>query len=170
MNKKEREEWFLQYYQKYFLDKGITPKGANAAFLRSVGCGHLLEDKPHQFITVALPNDYDIEKIKKYINHPHAWCRGILSIEKYSKVGENLHLHILKEGNYSKTKVVRDLARKFKIAPNFIDVRRGNEQTDYDNRLSYIKGDKVDEAKMENVQKDKEWRIENSLENYYLLN
>jgi len=165
----KNKENMIEYYEMYWFAKGKIPKGANAAALRSWGGGYLLEDKPHQLITVALPNDYDIEKIKKYINHPHTWCRGILSIERYSKVGENLHLHILKEGIYNKTKIVRDLSRKFKIATNFIDVRRGNEQTDYDNRLSYIKGDKVDEAKMESVQKDKEWRIANNLENYYLL-
>lgn len=123
--------------------------------------------KPHQFITVALPNDYPLKKILKYLEKPHKWLVGWISIERYSKSGENLHLHILKEGNYTKTKIIRDLARRFKVDSNFIDVRRGTEPTDYNNRLSYIKGDKMATEKMEHVAKDKQWRQENNLRDYY---
>ena len=126
-------------------------------------------EKPHQFITVALPNDYSLKRILRYVEQPHRWCTGWLTIEKYSKSGENLHVHILKEGNYSKTKIIRDLSRRFKVATNFIDVRRSRDQSDYNNRLSYIKGDKMDTEKMENVEKDKQWRIDSSLRDFYNL-
>ncbi len=137
---------------------------------RLYNCGDLLEDRPHQFITVALPNDYNISKILKYIHTPHKWNKGsLLSIEKYSKSGENLHIHILKEDYYSKTKIIRDLSTRFKVSGNFIDVRRGTEPADYEHRASYIKGDKMDTEKMEHVQKDKEWRKKNNLKDFYYI-
>jgi len=154
-------------FMKQYIKKNIVPTGALRRLFRDFGCGDLLNDKPHQFITVALPNDYPLKKILKYLEKPHKWLVGWITIEKYSKSGENLHLHILKEGNYSKTKLIRDLARRFKVESNFIDVRRGTEPTDWNHRLSYIKGDKMATEKMEHVQKDKEWRIENKLKDYY---
>ena len=165
--KAERNSTMRGIFLKLYINKGIEPQGGLRRLFRDFGCGDLLQDKPHQFITVALPNDYAIKDILRYIDNPHKWCKGLVSIEKYSKAGENLHLHILKEGYYSKSKIIRDLSRKFKIATNFIDVRRGTEPTDWNNRLSYIKGIKMDTEKMEHVEKDKTWRIENNLSNYY---
>lgn len=153
--------------KRQYINKGIVPTGALRRLFRDFDCGDLLNDKPHQFITVALPNDYDLKKLLNYINNPHKWCKGWISIEKYSKSGENLHMHILKEGNYSKTKIIRDLSRRFKIESNFIDVRKGTEPTDWNNRLSYIQGTKVSEEKMECVEKDKEWRKEHSIKDHY---
>lgn len=129
-------------------------------------CGEI----KHQFITIALPLDYDLKKIKKYIEKPHGWLIGaILSVERYSKVGENLHIHILKLGYYSKTKIIRDLSKKFKVSSNFIDVRVSAETTDYQHRENYIKGEKVDEHKMECVELDRAWREKHKIKHYYEL-
>ena len=166
---RERNGKMRGLLKKWYIDKGVVPTGALRKLFRDFECGDLLNDKPHQFITVALPNDYDIKKILNYISKPHKWCNGWISIEKYSKTGENLHMHILKEENYSKTKIIRDLSRRFKIASNFIDVRKGTEPTDWNNRLSYIQGTKVSEEKMEYVAKDKEWRKNANIRDYYNL-
>lgn len=168
--KKELSDDLLNSIRKstrYAIDNGIQ-RSASIHLLKWAGIYHeFYSEKPHQFITVALPNDYPLKRILKYLEKPHKWLVGWISIEKYSKSGENLHLHILKEGNYSKTKIIRDLARRFKVESNFIDVRRGTEPTDYNNRLSYIKGDKMATEKMEHVAKDKQWRQENNLRDYY---
>lgn len=156
------------HFIRDYINKGIVPQGALRRLFRDFDCGDLLKDEPHQMITVALPNDYDVKRIKSYIQKPHKWNKGsILSVERYSKSGENLHVHILKKGYYSKTKIIRDLSKKFKVASNFIDVRRGTEPVDYNNRLSYLKGFKKDDEKMESVQKDKEWRIKENLRDFY---
>lgn len=165
--KAERNSTMRGIFLKTYINKGIEPQGALRRLFRDFGCGDLLKDKPHQFITVALPNTTSLKRILRYIEQPHKWCKGWLSIEKYSKSGENLHLHILKEGYYSKTKIIRDLSRRFKVERNFIDVRRGTEPKDWNNRLSYIKGTKMDTDKMEHVTKDKEWRQKNNLRDFY---
>ncbi len=117
-----------------------------------------------------MPNDYNIEKIKEYIQTPHSWMDGaLLSVERYSNSGINLHIHILKTGYKSKTLIIRDLSRRFKIATNFIDVQRGKTATDYNNRIKYLKGNKMDTGKMENVLQDEEWRQKEGLNNFYKI-
>lgn len=125
----------------------------------------------HQFITIALPNTLGIIELKKKIYQlTYKYLEGaMLTVENFSASGENLHVHILKEGVYSKTRIIRDLARKFKIDENFVDVRLGKRVSDYQNRLAYIKGEKSDELKKENCQKDQEWRTQNGLEHIYIL-
>lgn len=131
----------------------------------------LIQAKPHQFITIALPIEYSINKLKNQITKKiNKWLSGSKCVvERYSKSGDNLHIHILKEGIYSKPKIIRDLSRKFKIDKNFVDVRSSTKKVDYDNRVKYISGNKNDEIKMEHVEKDAVWRKENDLEDIYNL-
>lgn len=152
------------------IKNGMVPQGALLRFIQDEGLQGLVEDTTHQLITVALPNDYNIEKIKEYIQNPHAWMNGaLLSIERYSNSGINLHIHILKTGYKSKTLIIRDLSRRFKIETNFIDVQRGKTATDYNNRINYLKGNKMDTGKMENVLQDEEWRQKEGLNNFYKI-
>jgi len=125
----------------------------------------------HQFITIALPNNLGILELKKKIYRlTHKYLEGaLLCCEFNSASGENLHVHILKEGVYSKTRLIRDLARKFKIDENFVDVRLGKRESDYQNRLAYIKGEKSDELKQEKVYLDQLWRQQNGLQDIYTL-
>jgi hypothetical protein len=132
-----------------------------------------LKKYKHQFITIALPQEYDIKKLLKTISslsYPYlkdSW----LSVENFSGElhKENLHIHILKKEIYSKTKIIRDLSRKFKIAPNFINIKKGDSESDYLNRLHYINGEKQDELKQENAELDKQWRINNDIKQIYNL-
>lgn len=125
----------------------------------------------HQFITIALPNTLGILELKKKIySLNYKYLEGAhLIVENYSATGENLHVHILKEGVYSKTRLIRDMARKFKVEPNFIDIRLGKRESDYHNRLAYIKGNKSDDDKTANCTLDQEWRIQNGLQDMYTL-
>lgn len=128
-------------------------------------------EKKHQFITIALPKDLGIMQLKKYIySLDYKYLQGVLlCCEFFSEVGENLHVHILKHGVYSKTRIIRDLSRKFKIEENFVDVRLGKRESDYENRYAYITGDKESESKQANVYLDREWRKQNGLQDLYTL-
>lgn len=138
---------------------------------RIFGLHDLIEDTSHQFITVALPNDYDLGKLDSLLTKKmQKWLHNATAvIENHSASGINLHVHILKLGNYNKTKIIRDLSRKFKIDRNFIDVKWSTERLDYINRQNYINGIKLDEEKRENCKLDREWRIENNLKEKYQL-
>lgn len=148
------------------------PKGSGwIHYLKTVGMyDELVGSEKHQFITVALPNDYPISKILKYVDSPHKYFRNnsIMSIEKYSSTGVNLHVHLLKKGNYSKTKIIRDLSKKFKIESNFVDVKSSDDRTLYQTREAYVKGEKV-EPKCEYVMQDREWRKTEKIKDYYIL-
>jgi len=156
----------------------LTPQAqletlANKQWMKAYG--HLIPQElyKHQFITIALPQEYDIKKLLKIISslsYPYlsdSW----LSVENFSGElhKENLHIHILKKEIYSKTKIIRDLSRKFKIAPNFINIKKGDSKSDYLNRLHYINGEKQDELKQQNSELDKQWRINNDIEQIYNL-
>lgn len=139
--------------------------------VKTAGLYHeLIGEEKHQFITLALPNEFEIAKILKYISKPHSYLRdnAVLAVEKYSDSGENLHIHILKKGNYSKSKIIRDMSKKFSINTNFVDVRYGIAKDMYQKRLHYVKGEKQ-EKKEHNVEKDKQWRKKHQLKDYYLL-
>lgn len=127
-------------------------------------------DKPHWFITIALPNDrepVEMVDITKGLSRHTYMTNYIFSIEFYSKSGYNQHIHILVSGSkVNKTKCIRDFSRKYEVSANFIDVKYSKRQSDYDNRENYIKGIK-DDSKMESVQKDREKRASLSLLDYY---
>ncbi len=129
-------------------------------------------DHKHQFITVALPNEYCLSTLNKILsNLEYSYLNNALArVENFSKSGENLHIHILKKGNYQKSKIIRDMSRTFKVAPNFIDVVSSKSNTKYFNTLAYINGEKVDQEKMENVELDKQWRLDNEIPEIYNLN
>ena len=145
------------------------PESCSKAFLRLPMCRALVRpQKKHQFITVALPTEkINLVKLKKTIsklNYEYLE-NGYLTVEFYSgKQKENLHLHILKDGIYNKTKLIRDMSRKFKVSDNFVNVKKGTTESDYYNRLSYLRGEKVDEQKKENSELDRIWREKNDIQ------
>jgi len=142
-------------------------------------CGLTDEKFSHQLITIALPQDYDIDKLKQKLlslqynrrtGAPTKWLVGsIMSVEWYSKThpeGGNLHIHILKNGNYQKQKIVRDMATHFRVEPNFIDCKAGQYRDLYETRRKYIMGEKQ-EDKEEFAKLDKIWRMENKIMDVY---
>lgn len=140
-------------------------------YLKDIGLyKELYGEQAHQLITIGLPNDYDVSQIKKYIKNPHKWLKeAMLSVERFRKNGEHLHIHILTSKPYNKTRLIRDLSRRFKVEKNYIDVRRSNSMSDYTNRKNYIMGRKSCTEKQENCDKDREWRKTVELEDIYIL-
>ncbi len=153
--------------------RGTPLQDCNFARLCSIfKCTHLLATKKHQFITVALPNDFDLLHLKTLITKKlkYGYLKGgYARIEYFSDKGENLHVHILKLGIYSKTKLIRDFAKKFGVLENFVNIQKGSEETDYQNRVNYIHGIKDSEDKMLNVAQDQEWRLINGIDEIYNL-
>lgn len=155
------------------IEEGTDQTAGAIRLLRVYGLySEFYEEKPHQLITIALPNDYDIEKMKKTIlglKYKYI-INGKLCVENYSDNGKiNLHIHILKEETYTKSKIIRDMASKFKVEPNFVDVATGRDQELYNTRLDYVLGTKTDK-KMEDVEKNKIWRKENKIKDVYYIN
>lgn len=128
-------------------------------------------DHKHQFITIALPNDTDLKTLKKKIySLDYKYLKGaLLRVENFSANGQNLHIHILKEHVYSKCRVIRDMSRKWKVEKNFVNVRLGKQESDYQHRLNYVNGLKKDDDKTANVELDKKWRSENGLDEIYII-
>lgn len=131
-------------------------------------------DHKHQFITIALPTEnYELSQLKNVIqNLNYSYLQNAkLVVENFSGElkKENLHVHILKSGIYSKTKIIRDLSKKFNISPNFVNVKKGTKESDYLNRLHYINGEKQSELKKENCELDRVWREKNGLQQIYTL-
>lgn len=131
-------------------------------------------DRKHQFITIALPTEnYALSELKKVISElSYSYLQNaLLSVENFSGElkKENLHVHILKTGIYSKTKIIRDLSKKFKVAPNFINIKKGTKETDYMNRYHYLHGEKLSELKKENCELDRIWREKNGFRHIYNL-
>jgi len=147
---------------------------ANHRYMNTLGQMIPVPQFKHQFITIALPTEKtELQRlIRTILNLNYDYLTdALLSVEMFSGElkKENLHIHILKQGIYSKTKIIRDLSRRFKVAPNFINVKKGTTQKDYLNRLHYINGEKDDQLKKENVILDREWRIQNNIEQLYYL-
>jgi len=87
------------------------------------------------------------------------------NFEFYGSKGEHPHCHLFIETKEPKSRIIDKIFRplytkKIIFKKNFIEVEEG---TDY--RLKYIMLDKVSE-KMENVEKDIEWRKKNNIPDY----
>lgn len=125
--------------------------------------------RPHQFITIRLDNAYSLDLLKsKIANIKYKYLdNAILSIERFSKIGENFHLHILTNNVYSKTKIIRDLTKYF-TARN-VDVKHSSCSAHYENRKNYVLKDKKDEEKQEYIEKDLAFLEKNGFERNYIL-
>jgi len=151
------------------------PSACSEAWINKYGKELEIPSVKHQFITVSLPTEKtDLEELKKKISSlSYKYLENaLLSVEYFSgKKGtnKNLHIHILKKGMYTKNKIIRDMMSKFKLAHNFINVKKGSTQTDYDNRYNYIHGDKSTELKKKNCELDREWREKNGFQQIYYL-
>lgn len=168
---KECQSGTLSSIVEYIYNK--DPSSCSSAWIKKYGKELAIPTFKHQFITIALPTEKtDLSKLKKVIskiNYEYLE-NAYLTVEFYSGLKkENLHIHILKQGIYNKTKLIRDLSRKFKVSDNFVNVKKGTNKKDYENRLAYLKGEKKDELKKENCELDREWREKNGFQQIYYL-
>jgi len=146
---------------------------SNPEFMRRIGHNIPSKALKHQFITIALPQTTNLPQLVSTIHSlSYSYLSdAMLTIENFSGElhTENLHIHILKKEVYSKTKMIRDLSKKFRVSNNFINIKLGKTEKDYMNRLHYINGEKQSEVKTSNSVLDKQWRTDNDLEQIYYL-
>lgn len=97
--------------------------------------------------------------------------------EHADELGKGFHMHAVATltGNYQTKDVTRDLRRSFCGGKNpicgtakHIDVKTLKFQTDYDNALEYIRGNKKDKRKEDKILMDIEWRDIEGLQEIYL--
>lgn len=167
---------FLAWLSAWFSDLPEATQAqylTNAEFMRRIGHNIPSKALKHQFITIALPQTTNLPQLVSTIHSlSYSYLSdAMLTIENFSGElhAENLHIHILKKDIYSKTKMIRDLSKKFKVSNNFINIKLGKTEKDYKNRLHYINGEKQSEVKTSNSVLDKQWRTDNDLEQIYYL-
>ena len=93
----------------------------------------------------------------------------IFSYEFYSDNGNkfNPHIHIFLYGNQHKGNTIKLFSRFFKVEKNFVDLKKTYNRQQSINSINYIKGEKKDKQKLKSVDKDKIYRQEHNLEDYY---
>lgn len=132
--------------------------------------------KPHRFITISLPKDIaskDIDYQWKMFMKKHQYTEKIHSWT-YEFIGSDNqyhpHIHVLMETTApQKGTIIRDIATKFKIDKNYIDVRTDSRPEMWEKRILYIRGDKSTH-KQAQVDADNEIRALNDLKTFYTNN
>jgi len=125
------------------------------------------------FITIALPNNHNIQPDKLY--EKCLSCKGfrkfIFTAEFHSGVESNLnkHYHIFIYGKLHKANTIKLFSRFFKISANFVDFIQTYDEETNSQKIKYIKGEKKKE-KEQNVILDKEYRKNNGLKDFYEYN
>lgn len=130
-------------------------KRTHPTFCKLAGIKGVTSGSMRYFITVNMPKGTD-----PYTFYERVSFMSFLWARKYTACIEhlntNIHAHLLVDKTHKQTRpsqIVRDLARHFSLAPNFIDVK-GSKDDDLNTlRLAYINGDKTDD-KMEDVEDD----------------
>lgn len=125
--------------------------------------------KKHMFVTISLPKKmYDYGAIPKLIgNFQNDYMSGsYFCIEFAGKdLGFHPHIHMLIPRLVDRTRLIRDLSKKFNIGKNFVDIGLRDNSL-YLQRLDYIKGNKRDK-KIPQVEEDKLVRMKYELKDFY---
>ncbi len=123
----------------------------------------------HRLWTINLPQDYDLVQMKRIteelvFDNLYKLGSSLATYKNFTTEGEHPHIHLVSTQERPKkpSVVIQDLAKKYKVKPNFIDYRLGKPE-DFKNRMNYALGNKVDPEKKEHCLKDREWRDKNSL-------
>ena len=80
----------------------------------------------------------------------------IASVEAYTKEGYRPHIHMILFTHHKPYRVIDKLAKHFKCEKNFVNCK--NMTQFYDEKLSYIRGDKDEIGKQQYVIQDREER------------
>lgn len=113
----------------------------------------------YAFITCGLANSLKpqeaYDRCKKFLLKPFGYLGTVVSRMEFWRAegAYHPHVHIFVDRKIQKAKVIRDLARAFKIEPQFVDMKcRDREQ-----HWSYINGLKQDSKQLD-MEKDAETR------------
>lgn len=139
-----------------------------------------IKKSPIMFITLAPPeNEISIDNfikktlefcefkyIKQYLFVIEQRFNGVPN-EKYSKLGDGMHIHILiDKGTHKLSDVKRDIKRKFAGYEMIMDFSFRNPK-DIIKTQNYMLGDKKDDDKQLKQIQDKQFRIQKGLKDYW---
>lgn len=136
----------------------------------------------HSIITISFPaleketereKVFEVlEKLQELKQYKYLEDKSIMfSLEFYGKElkDNNFHSHILIKGKIKdRARIIRDFSTRFKVKPNFIDVKSSRNAELYSIRENYLKGEKQDK-KQEQIENDIKKRQELNIQNYYLI-
>ncbi len=130
------------------------------------------------FMTISHSSNIDLVlkhhesmKRKKIMKLSSYWYSIEQRGETLDELGQGLHSHIilkvipkfLKNGNYQKSRLIKETANTYKVEKNFIDVKFLYTDADFSRTLKYIQGEKKDENKQLKVEMDAVFRQNNNL-------
>jgi len=133
-------------------------------------------NKPTCLITISfdksLGHDEVVPEMEKFIRmfkeSNYKWCENaIYSFEFFSKEGWNPHIHLVTEKNDSPSIITKAVKRSpaYKKTNTYnVNNKVGTDKFHYD----YVKGNKKEE-KLENCDKDSQFRESKNLKSYYNL-
>lgn len=134
--------------------------------------------KKHRFITISLPKEMESKTVHetwiafmkkhRYTDKVHSWTYEFTSKEKEY----HPHIHVLMmmpTATPQKGTIIRDIATKFRIDKNYVDVRTHTSPEIFSKREKYIRGEKTDEKKFQ-IESDQEIRALNDLKEFYINN
>ncbi len=164
-----KEEWRKMNYKNNIKNAEHERKQkleVKTAVLMEIGDGI-----KHSWWRITFPKDYDLVKMASKTwelmeKDLYAMGDSIAVFEYFSEgnpEGGNLHAHILviKHGKTKPSVQTKKMAIWFGVKENMIERRFG--KTEFDNRMNYVLGRKIDEEKLKYVEKDREWRKGNGL-------
>lgn len=172
-----------QFYQKLYRQRlradGCLPGIPSSVYENSKNLALDIRRKNKnycRFITISLPPTFTLIQVQKTMSAvlKKKWITTYYyCLEQRGKtldtMGDGLHIHLLilnPENSKRKSQIVRELAGTFRIAKNFIDVKQGGE-IDFDKFLTYMRGEKKDETKLDAVLINVKWRQKNNLDLIY---
>ena len=108
---------------------------------------------PQYKTMLELYNDLKKLKLDKYV----------ACVEAHTEQGYRPHIHMLYTGHHKPYRIIEKLSKHFNCKTNFIEAK--NYTKYYDEKISYIRGEKTDD-KIQYVEKDKIERKKDNIPDY----
>lgn len=127
----------------------------------------------HIWITISLPADIDL-KIMKDFDPTILNCNGTETMWVHEFYGKELkyhsHIHLLIRTikKLDKKRIINKIAKIFEIKSNFIDYKFSNSKLLFGKRSDYVLHEKTDNKKTQ-VEADKKFRLQHTIDSYYTL-
>jgi len=163
------EEWYADDEERLAFIQSIWrgPTGLRPRWTRN------LADLEHLFITVNLPLGQTArESFDSVAALPGRvkWLEGSIACVEYVPTP---HAHMLVKRTalerYHRGNIIKVLSRALAVKPEKVDIKLAHTREAYANRLGYIQGTKVDEAKMAKCAQDAKIREAWDIPQYFTL-
>jgi len=148
-------------------DSGWVPPNRLPWFLSSLDIDDEYMDlKPHALVTVRFDKSWPIERAYATLKGlKYKWLKGASAVpaEGFDYTPLNPHCHIfIPTGGLHKQNVVRQLAKKFCVASENVDVKESEDPDLFQTRQGYVRGEKQ-EKKASKIAQDRAYRDVHSI-------